>query len=65
MWQVIRIILIVLAIIVALVVISFFAVRNHLDRRAEQLQKGNEMDRQMASDLREISRQIDRGNMYR
>lgn len=64
-WETIKVILIVLGVIALIALMSFFAVRNHIDRKAEQLSRGSEEDRQLASEMREISRQINRGNMYR
>ncbi|MFD0704824.1 hypothetical protein ACFQY8_03565 [Alloscardovia venturai] len=57
-------ILIGLGIIALLIFISYFAVQSHLDRKAEQLQHGDEFDRQAARELREISRKIDQGRSY-
>lgn len=64
-WGVLKVILIIAGIVAVIAWISYFAVQGHLDRKAQELARGDEYDRQMASDLREISRQIDRGNMYR
>ena len=39
----------------------YSATQHHLDSKAAKLQHGNDEERQMASDLRDISRKIDQG----
>ncbi|MFT8987532.1 MULTISPECIES: hypothetical protein [Bifidobacterium] len=53
--------------VVALIAIaSFFGVQNHLSSQAEKLQHGDEIDRETAKALRDISSKMDQGKyLYR
>ncbi|MSS12619.1 hypothetical protein FYJ32_04025 [Bifidobacterium tsurumiense] len=58
--------LIVIGAVLLLALVSYFAVQNHLDRKAARLQQGSEEERQSARELRELSRKIDQGKyLYR
>lgn len=54
--------LIGLGVAVAIGVSGYFGVRSGLDRKAQKMAQGNDEDRQLAAELRDVSRKIDQGN---
>lgn len=53
--------LIGLGVAVAIGVSGFLGVQSGLDRKAKKMAKGSDEDRQLAAELRDVSRKIDQG----
>ncbi|NEG55528.1 hypothetical protein [Bifidobacterium platyrrhinorum] len=57
-------IVVMVAFVVIIALVAMCSVQHHLDAKASRLRKGSEEDRQMAHDLDEISRKMDRGRYF-
>ena len=51
-------------VILLIAIVSYSASQHRLDSKAAKLQHGNDEERQLAGELRDISRQIDQGKYF-
>lgn len=56
--------LVIIGVILLIVIVSYSASQHRLDSKAAKLQHGNDEERQLAGELRDISRQIDQGKYF-
>ncbi|RSX53320.1 hypothetical protein D2E25_1293 [Bifidobacterium goeldii] len=62
--QVLLIIMVCVVAVAVTALVAIFGVQHHLDDRANQMSGGDELDRQNAEELREISRKMDHAKYW-
>ena len=55
---------VIIGVILLIAIVSYSASQHRLDSKAAKLQHGNDEERQLAGELRDISRQIDQGKYF-
>ena len=56
--------LVIIGVILLIAIVSYSASQHRFDSKAAKLQHGNDEERQLAGELRDISRQIDQGKYF-